>query len=35
MTQRVYVVPPGSQIGPITEPQRQASDRQLAGGWRV
>lgn len=24
MTQRVYVVPPGSQIGPITPAQRQA-----------
>jgi DNA helicase HerA-like ATPase len=24
VTQRVYVIPPGSQIGPITPPQRQA-----------
>lgn len=24
VTQRVYVIPPGSQIGPITAPQRQA-----------
>jgi hypothetical protein len=35
VTERVYVLPPGSQIGPITPAQRQAADRQLAGGRRL
>ena len=30
-TERVYVIPPGSQIGPITPAQRQALDRGVAG----
>ena len=32
VTERVYVLPPGSQIGPITPQQRQALIAELAGG---
>jgi hypothetical protein len=32
ITERVYVLPPGSQIGPITPAQRQDADRRIAGG---
>jgi hypothetical protein len=35
VTERVYVLPPGSQIGPITPEQRQALLHRLAGGGRV
>ena len=35
VTERVFVLPPGSQIGPITDAQRQALIARLAGRRRV
>ena len=35
VTERVYVLPPGSQIGPITPEQRAALIQRLAGGRRL
>ena len=35
VTERVYVLPPGSQIGPITPEQRKALIAGLAGGRRL
>ena len=35
VTERVFVLPPGSQIGPINAEQRQGLDQELTGGRRV
>ena len=35
VTERVFVIPPGSQIGPITPEQRQALIAGFAGGGRL
>ena len=35
VTERVFVLPPGSQIGPITPERAQGADRRLAGRRRL